>query len=486
MPAISDELRFFFWIITGIATVGLGIFTFILQTNIGFNVRKLFGVKQLGPKPPKRSPWIWASYFLCLIVSIVGAAIASSAPNSASITPNSMTGDFRIAVASFYENGDSQQKNLGYDLADSVRLRLEQDLKEINPRLVITIWGPDRVKRNGIIKGNTTEQRAEQAEKIAETIDADMVIYGVVDIAADKWQVLPEFYISADNFYEAREIVGQNDLGTPIDLPASSNTAWRYEFGKQMFARGKALSIMSVGLGYLALHQYNDALEVFQSGLNITGWNDDQGKKVLYLMTGFAAGKVGELDAQQKILDKAQINFDLADQMMKEASLIDSEYARPYIGLANLSYMRAIQPFNASQKREDIDIRRIEECYQYLDKAELAKNKPPMADAETKIHFARGQCLMMDVYSGNTTDLKPAVEEFQQVIQDFGNGTNPRIQDLAAEAHGRLALIYRWIGETDKAIKEYDIAASLLSNYPDRRKVFIEHKQDILNITPMP
>jgi tetratricopeptide (TPR) repeat protein len=203
-------------------------------------------------------------------------------------------------------------------------------------------------------------------------------------------------------------------------------------------------------------------------------------------MTAFAAGKVGESNAQRKQWEEAEKNFDLAEQLLKESSFIDPEYARPYIGLANLDYMRAIQPFNESGNREDIDIQRLEECYAYLDQAQKATNKPPLADAETKIHFARGQCLMMDVYSGHTTNLASARAEFQRVINDFGEGKNPRIQELAAEAHGRLALIYRWVGENDKAVQEYDIAANLLSRYPDRQKVFLKRKADIVILIATP
>jgi tetratricopeptide (TPR) repeat protein len=428
--------------------------------------------------------------FLILFVAIVGVGVGLYFALR-TVQPETMSGDFRIAVAGFYEDGKSPVKNLGYDLAENVRLRLEQDVKEIDPELVIRIWGPDQV---GGITGTTSDQRAKQAEKIAMDIHADMVVYGVVDLTTEKWQVLPVFYISAENFYEAREIVGQNDLGTPFDLPSASNTAWRTEFGRKMFARGKALSIMSVGLGYFALHEYDKALETFQSGSDIPNWDDDQGKKVLYMMTAFAAGKAGERKAQdetlekEKALEEAGKYFDLSEDLLKKALSIDPEYARPLIGLANLSYMRAVQPFNQSKKPQDTDIRLLEECHSYLDQAQSATNKPPLADAETKIHFARGQCLFMEVYSGhgNTTNLAPVINEFETVISDYGDGKNPRIKELAAEAHARMALIYRLIGENDKAIQEYDIAIDLLSNYPERQKIFLDRRANILEIIATP
>lgn len=424
--------------------------------------------------------------FLILFITILGVGLLLYFGLRPDRPPQTMSGTFRIAVASFHEIGSSHERNLGYDLAEIVHLRLKQDLEELDSGLGITIWGPDQV---GSITGDTVDQRARHAEKIASDIKADMVVYGVVDSTTEPWQVLPEFIISAENFDEAREIVGRNDLGTPIALPGApgaSNTAWRFEFGRQMVARGTALSMMSLGLGYVALHRYEEALEAFQSGLSIDRWDDEQGKKVLYILAGFAAGKVGESNAQGNMLEEAQQSFDLSEDLLKKAASIDPQYARPLIGLANLSYMRAMQPFNQSENREDIDTILLDDCFRYLDMAQSAAIKPPLADADTKIHFSRGQCSMMYVYSGQGTDLAPAIREFEQVIGDFGDGANPRIQELAAEAHARLALIYRWLGEEEMAVQEYELAAGLLSRYPDRQKVFLDRREELLNGTATP
>ncbi len=422
-------------------------------------------------------------WFVVVLLAILGMGVGvvwALKPRQ----PVLMTGDFRIAVASFYENGRSGQENLGYDLAESVRLRLEQDLKELSPELVITIWGPDKI---GAISGSTPDDRVRAAEKIVNDVHADLVIYGVVDVTGDSWQVLPEFYISAQNFYEAREIVGQHDLGMPINLPGSAaNTAWRFEFGKQMFTRGKVLAVMSEGLGYLALHQYDQALIAFQNGLNISGWDDEQGKKVLYIMTGFAAGKGGDAWLDQGQIEKAQVDFGLAQELFQKALAIDPEYARPYIGIANLNYMRSLMPYKQSKDYRDVDNGLLDQCLEYLDRAEAAQNKPVLAEVETKIHFARGQCLMIKAFSGAIT-AQPAYDEFQLVLQAYGDGKNPRVRDMAAEAHARLGLIYRLLKKSDLALIEYKAAVDLLYDYPERQAVYKDRVMDLSSqLTPAP
>jgi len=403
---------------------------------------------------------------LAFLVIIVGVALfLALQPHK----PETMTGDFSIAVATFVENGSSSQKNVGYELAISVQSHLESDLAEINPKLAITVWGPDKV---GVITGKTDEDRAVQAAQLAKRIHANMVIYGVVDFDQDRWEVRPEFYISEENFYEAWEVVGQHELGLPLNLSGTSVTAWKYEFGEQMFVRSKVLAAISVGLGYFAVQKYDLALETFQSALKIPDWTDNQGKKVLYAMIGFSAGKAGQ--------------YDIAENALNQAIKLDPNYSRPYIGLANLSYMQALTPFDRSKNPKDIDLPLLEGCFKYLDSAEQAREKPPLAEVATKIHFSRGQCYWLKTYAGELPTFALAVSEFQQVIGEYADGKNPHVQELAGEAYARLGLIHNLMGENSLAAQDYQKAADLLEDIPERRDLYQKRVNALLAITPTP
>jgi hypothetical protein len=62
-------------------------------------------------------------------------------------------------------------------------------------------------------------------EFLAKKIDADMIIYGLIDTSQSTWKVTPEFYLSNENFYEAEEIVGHHDIGSPFTLFGKDNTS---------------------------------------------------------------------------------------------------------------------------------------------------------------------------------------------------------------------------------------------------------------------
>lgn len=444
-------------------------------------IEKQLEIVQENSRASLKLQWFW---FPLIFLAVIGVGLGlyyGLRPKR----PTVMTGDFRIAVASFYVNGNAEDDNLGYDLADSVRLRLEQDLQEISPELVITVWGPDLV---GPVSGQTADMRAQSAEAVATKIHADMVIYGAVDVTGSRWKVLPEFYIAADNFYEAREIIGQHELGMPMELPGSaSNAAWRFEFGKQMFTRGKVLSAMSVGLGYFALRQYDGALDSFQDGLAVSGWNDLQGKKVLYLMAGNAAAKVGEGYLKEKDMQNAETSFSLSSEMLEAAIAIDPEYARPYITIANLAYARALMPSLVSNNYAHADAVLLDTCLNYLLQAEGADNKPSLADVDAKVHFSRGQCLMLKALSGTETSFAPAFDEFQQVILAYGDGKNPRLREMTADAHARLGAIYLLKNKLDLALGEYQMAAALIEDNPERQQTYNDRVANILaTLTPGP
>jgi tetratricopeptide (TPR) repeat protein len=426
--------------------------------------------------------WFW---FPLLFAAIIGVGLGlyfALRPRQ----PAVMSGDFRIAVASFVVDEEIQDAaSLGYDLADSVRLRLEQDVDEINPGLVITIWGPDLA---GAVSGQTAELRAASAEALAEKIHADLVIYGVVQPSGERWQVTPEFYIAAENFYEAREVVGPHDLGTPLDLPGTiSNSAWRFEFGKQMLARGKALSALSVGLGYMALHEYEPALEHFESGLSVSNRDDLQGQKVLYMLAGNAAAKIGEKNVQSKSFEEAQAAFLHSQELLEKAVSIDPEYARPYITLSGLAYMRALMPALLSGQSDDVGLPELQTCFDLLQKAENAADKPPLADVDAKAHYSRGQCLLLQALAASPDSYALARTEYLAVIEAYADGQNPRLKEVTAESHARLGAIYLVEGEKLQAVEEYQIAINLLADYPERSQVYEERIQSLLlTLTPAP
>lgn len=378
-----------------------------------------------------------------------------------------MTGEFRIAIASFAENDSGLPKNIGYTVADGINLRLADDLKEIAVGPKVEIWGPDKI---GTIKGKTPEERARNAEKLAKRIQAYMIIYGVIEKTPSGISVIPEFYLDTQGFHEGIEIIGQYQLGSSFTLPGANNPAWAYEFDQQMQMRSDIISSLAVGLSYFAIHEYQKSLDILKSIETIESWEDNQGKEVLYALIGFSAGKASKYDEAEVALEKA--------------IKINPDYSRPYIGIANLYYIRALLPFEKSKKIEDVDLKLLDSCFDYLDLAIQAPEKPPLAEVDTKIHFSRGQCYWLKTYTGQLGNFDLAIKEFEQVIQNYGDGANPRIYELAAESHARLGLIYQLTDNFTKAAEEYQTAANLLPDIPERQVLYQKRADEIQKLIP--
>ena len=259
--------------------------------------------------------------------------------------PEKMMGDFRVAVADFAIIGNPAGANVGTELAEGVYLKLNESLLEINKDFTVTIWPPDKV---GKVEGDTPQRRAESVEKIAKRIGADVLVYGSIDMSEPVWKVTPEFYIASENFYEAEEITGQYQIGETFSLVGQENIARRIELSNKYEVRAQAISNITIGLAYFSLRDYQRALKSFQLAENIPGWDESQGKEVVYLLAGNAAMKAQDFDTSITELNKSLS--------------IDPNYARPLITLGSVYYLQALEPFDKTKIPSDIGLELLDKA----------------------------------------------------------------------------------------------------------------------------
>jgi tetratricopeptide (TPR) repeat protein len=204
---------------------------------------------------------------------------------------------------------------------------------------------------------------------------------------------------------------------------------------------------------------------------DIPEWVEDQGKHVLYILLGNAAGKERQMDLAQDYFERA-VN-------------LEPDYARAYIGLGSVAYIRALEHFEQTNDPADIDNNLLDASIQNLQKALEVSNQPPLADIQTKVHFGLGQAYLARSYSGKEDRFDTAIEHFDVVILNYDDGKNPRIHELAAESHARLGLIYDLLKDPSQAGKEYAKAAELHLNYdPERSAIYSERAEKFRSITP--
>ena len=366
-----------------------------------------------------------------------------------------MTGEWNVAVAGFTSIGEEPINDKDADLIGAIFYnRFASEMASLGEQtdLIVEVWGPEQTK---LILGDTPEERTSNAERNAEGINADMIIYGTIQQIGDFYQLQPEFYVGIENYYEAEELVGYHKFGSEIPIVASSTTLpSQISLNRELSRRSKILALIARGLSLYLIHAYDDALAYFEEANQGQYWEHEGGREVIYLFQGNAAGRA--------------LLPDRAEEAYRAAIGVQSEYSRGYVGLGNTSYLQSLVGVTADSfnpNMQDLNLARF-----YFEQALQAKIKPPTADIPTKVAFGLGQVYLTQWYVGQDT-LSQAIERFEFVIQQYNAGENRRVQEFASEAHARLAVIARQQDEVDKAIQEFSTAIEL-STDPARRGLY--------------
>jgi tetratricopeptide (TPR) repeat protein len=369
-----------------------------------------------------------------------------------------MAGDFNIAVADFAaaasDVGDAAQTEAGA-LARSVYETLDAELADLDGFQIETRAPAD----TGQLVGGTSEERARSAAGLAELINADVVVYGT--LSSDGRSFEPEFYLSERKLVGAEELVGQYQLGTALDSPADIgvNPAARRDLRDSLLARAHALAEFVIGLSYFSINEDERAEPHLLSAVETAGWADADGKEIAYVFLGTVAGRQGKLDDARRAYDRAlELNPD---------------YSRAAYGLAEVRFQEA-RGTCESGEADDAGLREALDGYRA---ALEATDQPPLADIPAKVHFGVARvfvCLSQALVEDRWSD---AEREFLAVIDEYERG-NPRLTELAAEAHAGLGIVYSpAVDDPDRAAKYRQAAASFaeaiaLTTQEDRRAIF--------------
>jgi hypothetical protein len=201
-----------------------------------------------------------------------------------------MTGDYNVAVAEFGavdEEGSITSHPEASGFSDSLYRALSQELEQL-AETDIQVYSP---AETGQIAGTTREERAQVAQQLAEEINADLVVYGNLELGENRSGFIPEFYIRTQKLGDAQELAGQYEFGSSIEGKGNieRNTAAREDLRRQLASRTSAMAQFVTGIGLYMLHDYEDALDHFQLAQDEEGWDDNDGKEVLYLFMGNTA-----------------------------------------------------------------------------------------------------------------------------------------------------------------------------------------------------
>ncbi|MGI9021796.1 MAG: tetratricopeptide repeat protein [Acidimicrobiales bacterium] len=405
------------------------------------------------------TPWRAIALAILVAAAVVGGALVLPGDGSPSVRP--MTGDFNIAVAGFGNldaQGQATDSPDGLALAQSVHDQLSNALETLGDSgFDVQLRPPEET---GVLKGSTREARADAAEATARRIRADVIVYGTLE-ASVPGRFTPEFFLSEGKLENAEELLGQHELGTSIEIAGdiTRNPVARKTLRDQLLGRTQATAEFVVGLSHYALGQFQPALDRFKTAEDADGWDDRDGKEVLYLFLGNAALKLDQLDE--------------AAQQYNRALELNPEYSRAQVGAAEVVFHRSRDNCEAGGVDRDGLTRTVD----MFNGALSARLQPALSDIPTKVSFGEGRahlCLSQAQVADHWADAR---REFDQVVAEFDKG-NKRVTDMAAEAHANLGFIdLPAAGDADaadryrRAATEYQRAAEI-TRQQDRKAFF--------------
>jgi tetratricopeptide (TPR) repeat protein len=286
------------------------------------------------------------------------------------------------------------------------------------------------------------------------------------------------FYVSPDQFGDAQEILGENELGNPILLTGNLQSGTDIEGeNEELRNRIQVVSLLIKAIGAYVGEDFPKSLDYLNTALSDDLWKQTSGREVVYLL----AGNVVSRQALPVLLEEgesrgvetiqlAEEYYNLAIQSAKQKG----DYARAYIGLAGVQNFYAIYKARLTSNLDDVDFRALEKEEEYLKRALFASYKPQTADIVEKVAFNRAQVfLLRNQLSGIPSELDQAEINYQIVVDSYNSG-NARVRELAAHSYSGLALVARARGEIDDAIREYDKAFGI-TRIPSLQALYLYH-----------
>lgn len=313
--------------------------------------------------------WVVALILLALLL-ILG--FVAYPPLKAALTPEPppppMTGKFNIAVARFGEmdeRGRVQPSDQGALLSQWVADKLGDEF-DANQALfggedvVETLLLPDSFSgdpvSDGMVQGDTPEERQANAAALAKQLNAHMLIYGNLIPAegGSGKRLALEFYISPFLGGEARELAGHHALGdpAPVNLSgAGDNPLENIAASSPLETRTAALVGLTTGLIFDLVGDHDQALDtLIQLDGALKGWKDEDGKELLYFM----------IARQRLFLDQ----LDEAEAAARQALAIDPDYVRANIVLGSVYAKRAVNQMKETQQPERENVAQAVAAYE--------------------------------------------------------------------------------------------------------------------------
>jgi tetratricopeptide (TPR) repeat protein len=362
---------------------------------------------------------------------------------------------FNIVIAPFTIVNQDKYKlrnTDGFILANDVYWRLKENVNELDIKYF-------DIREPGItcpIGGQTPEKRQQAASKLAKRIQADVLIYGSIELTSDVLKVTPEFYVNYEGFEQGEEIAGVNQLGSTVELdPPISEVKIQNGSYIQLVTREKVLIHVIRGLSYITLDKYENAMNHFRTAESLLPSDDSKSKAVLFLLMGGTSQSMATL-IRDITPEEYQLRLNEARNYYQQAHDLGKPYARAQLGLANVLYLEALgDPYGEG---DNIDLDKLMEAEKNYRVALQMSNAPESANIPSKVHYGLGLIYLA------RGQFDPANSEFLQVVEHFQGG-DESLENLASHAYARLGWIASQRRDYPKALELISLAINHASPY---------------------
>lgn len=383
---------------------------------------------------------------LIVVLGFIGTfilgGVAAVAAIEASAPPPTVAGHtIGVVVAEFDLPEDGSVDRADGDVvvqrfSNLLRQELDGALRPL--RLTYGFLGPDVT---GPVTGDLRDYAAQYG--------ADVVIYGQIERDdTGELVVQPRFYLNPDTFTDALEMVGASGFGAPVRLVNASGGTVE----QALSARSLTLTQVVIGLSRYLLGDYTGAQTAFERAAE-TAQLDGQRIESVLAMVGSARLKVASERMTRGDAESAMPLLEGAQQAYRDALDASSDYARAYTGLAAANYLS----WNASrQLGETPELSLLDDALAALDQAAAAVQQPNRIYQtrallpRLQIQYARWANYADEIDPAEHAALPEDIRDTAaRILAFYEDGTQPAVEDVAAEAYKFLGLVA--YGESDCA-----------------------------------
>ncbi len=391
------------------------------------------------------------------------------------LTPKQMPlHGFNVAVAEFGQvdgQGRVSASEDGANLSEWMFGELQAEANNLPGGLRVNFWHDSmnifqKRAKIGLISGATPAERRAAAQAVAERLGANLVIYGNIGLGQPPPDFTPEFYVAAIR-NEADEIVGQHQLGSPIQvqLPIDLyDDRTSIFFEKQLGGRVDALVWFTRGLVHDLAGDHAEALQTFrQAETTLKNWNDNQGKEILYYFIGREALFLSNPDIYDGLTPSTTAEYLAeAEAAFKEALAINPAYSRGHIGLGGVYFLQTQQlPPEQRLAGDQLDLA-IDQYQQAVAAAQVFAET--QVELKGRLGLGLAQRLKGDAYL-RTQAFAPAGPMFDQAISQIEQALallSPEQHRLAAQAYLGLGAAYEGQAYLTRYIQQDEAASKPL------------------------